>query len=42
VNGKAVNNLSDFFAALNDKSNKELWFEVIRGDAKMETMRYKR
>jgi Do/DeqQ family serine protease len=42
VNGENAKNLSDFFRLLNDRSKKELWFEVQRGDTTLETMRYKR
>lgn len=42
VNGGPVSGLADYYRALGDASKKELWFEVLRGDAKLETMRYKR
>ncbi len=42
VNGESVKTLPDFYRLLNDKSKKDLWFEVQRGDISLETMRYKR
>jgi len=42
VNGESAKTLPDFFRLLNDKSKKDLWFEVQRGDTTLETMRYKR
>ncbi|MDL2230057.1 Do family serine endopeptidase, partial [Treponema sp. OttesenSCG-928-L16] len=42
INGEAVSNLADFYRVLREKAGKELWFEVSRGGAALETMRYKR
>jgi S1-C subfamily serine protease len=42
VNGKTVNNLLGFYRALNDTNSKDLYFEVQRGDQKLETMKFKK
>ncbi len=42
VNGVPVTTLTDFFRTINEKAQKEIWFEVARGDTKLETMRFKR
>jgi Do/DeqQ family serine protease len=42
LNGEAVNSLADFYRVLREKASKELWFDVQRGDTKLETMKYKR
>ncbi|WP_304221605.1 Do family serine endopeptidase [Gracilinema caldarium] len=42
INGESARTLPDFYRLLNDKSKKDLWFEVQRGDTSLETMRYKR
>lgn len=42
VNGEGAETLSDFYRLLNDKTKKDLWFEINRGDTTLETMRYKR
>ena len=42
VNGQSVEDLASFYRLLNEKNGSELWFEVLRGDTKIETMRYKR
>ncbi|MCX7949451.1 MAG: Do family serine endopeptidase [Treponemataceae bacterium] len=42
VNGESVKTLFDFYRILNDRTKKDLYFEVIRGDTRLETMRYKR
>ena len=42
VNGTPVGSMSDFFKVINEKGGGELWFEVLRGGNKLETMRYKR
>lgn len=42
VNGEKVESVSDFYRVLNEKAKEELWFEIIRGDSTLETMRYKR
>jgi len=42
VNGAAIGDLSDFFRVLNEKAGGDLWFEILRGGAKLETMHYKR
>ncbi|MDR1374575.1 MAG: PDZ domain-containing protein, partial [Treponema sp.] len=42
VNGERVRDLASFYRALREKAAAELWFEVARGDASLETMKYKR
>ncbi|WP_010259675.1 Do family serine endopeptidase [Treponema primitia] len=42
VNGEKVSNLAAFYRTLREKAGKELWFEVIRGDNTLETLKYKR
>jgi serine protease Do len=42
VNGKAVADLGEFYAALSDKTQKETWFDVLRDGQEISTMRYKR
>jgi Do/DeqQ family serine protease len=42
VNGEKVNDLAAFYRVLREKTSKELWFEVIRGDNTLETLKYKR
>lgn len=42
VNGETTKTLKDFYRVLNDKSKRDLWFEINRGDTTLETMRYKR
>jgi Do/DeqQ family serine protease len=42
VNGEAVRDLAAFYKVLREKAKSELWFEVIRGDSTLETMKFKR
>jgi serine protease Do len=42
VNGVKVKDLPSYYKALREKTQKELWFEVQRGDATLETPKYKR
>ncbi|MDR1430285.1 MAG: Do family serine endopeptidase [Spirochaetaceae bacterium] len=42
LNGEAVNNLDDFYRCLREKTRTELWFEVVREDSTVETMRFRR
>ncbi len=42
LNGKPVASLSGFYTALNETGGSELWFQIQRGEATLETMRYKR
>ncbi|QQO11365.1 Do family serine endopeptidase [Breznakiella homolactica] len=42
VNGEAAPDLASFYKLLREKADKEVWFEVIRGDSTLETMKYKR
>jgi C-terminal processing protease CtpA/Prc len=42
INGEKVNDLAAFYRVLREKTGRELWFEVIRGDNTLETLKYKR
>jgi Do/DeqQ family serine protease len=42
VNDTPVRNLADFYKALREKTDKELWFGFIRGDATLESLKVKR
>ena len=42
VNGERVNDLAAFYRVLREKTSRELWFEVIRGDNTLETLKFKR
>ncbi|MDR0388309.1 MAG: Do family serine endopeptidase [Treponema sp.] len=42
INGEPVRDLAGFYRILRQKAEKELWFEVIRGSATLETLKYKR
>jgi Do/DeqQ family serine protease len=42
VNGEAAADLSAFYKLLREKTDKELWFEFIRGDSPLETLKFKR
>lgn len=42
INGTAITDLASFYKVLREKTAKELWFEVKRGDATLETVKFKR
>jgi len=42
VNGEKTENMAAFFKALREKTGSELWFGMQRGDATVESLRYKR
>ena len=42
VNGEKVNDLAAFYRVLREKTSRELWFEVIRGENTLETLKFKR
>lgn len=42
VNGVAIETIKDFYLRLQDKSSKEIWYEILREGASLSTMRYKR
>jgi S1-C subfamily serine protease len=42
INGEAVKDVAAFYRILREKTSKELWFEVQRGETKLETLKYKR
>jgi Do/DeqQ family serine protease len=42
VNGESVQDLASFYKILRERATKELWFEVVRGDSTLETMKFKR
>ncbi|MBR6215515.1 MAG: PDZ domain-containing protein, partial [Spirochaetaceae bacterium] len=41
VNGKDVKNVTEFFEAVSNTSNKEIWFDVLRDGHKISTVKYK-
>ncbi|MDR2101983.1 MAG: Do family serine endopeptidase [Treponema sp.] len=42
INGETVRDLASFFRLLREKADKELWFNFIRGDTTLETLKFKR
>jgi Do/DeqQ family serine protease len=42
INGEKVRDLASFYRTLREKGSAELWFDLVRGDASLETMKYKR
>jgi len=42
VNGETVNDLSSFYKVLREKTANELWFGIIRGEATLESVRFKK
>jgi S1-C subfamily serine protease len=42
INGEPVKDIASFYKILREKAGKELWFEVVRGTATLETLKYKR
>jgi S1-C subfamily serine protease len=42
INGEPVRDLASFYRLLREKTGKELWFEVARGSATLETLKFKR
>jgi Do/DeqQ family serine protease len=42
INGEPVQDLAGFYRILAEKTGKELWFDVTRGSAALETLKYKR
>ena len=42
VNGENVNDIAAFFKVLREKTDNELWFGIIRGEASLESLRFKR
>jgi S1-C subfamily serine protease len=42
LNGEAVRDLASFYRLLRENAGRELWFEVVRGGATLETLRFKR
>ncbi|MDR3129918.1 MAG: Do family serine endopeptidase [Treponema sp.] len=42
LNGTPIQDLAGFYRALREKAGKELWFELSRGSAALETLKYKR
>ncbi|MDR2602049.1 MAG: Do family serine endopeptidase [Spirochaetaceae bacterium] len=41
VNGESVKDMAGFYRLLREKAEKELWFDLQRGDSKLETPRFK-
>jgi Do/DeqQ family serine protease len=42
VNGEKTSDMAAFFKALREKTGSELWFGIQRGDASLESLRFKR
>jgi Do/DeqQ family serine protease len=42
INGEKVTDITSFYKLLREKAGKELWFEVGRGSATLETLKFKR
>ncbi|MDR0562057.1 MAG: Do family serine endopeptidase [Spirochaetaceae bacterium] len=42
INGEPVKDTASFYKVLREKTDKELWFNIIRGDAALETLKFKR
>jgi Do/DeqQ family serine protease len=42
INGETVADVASFYRLLREKADKELWFEIARGDATLESLRFKR
>jgi Do/DeqQ family serine protease len=42
INGEPVRDLAGFFRLLREKAGRELWFEVVRGESTLETLKFKR
>jgi len=42
INGHAVNDIAAFYRTLRERATEELWFGMIRGDATVESLRFKR
>ncbi len=42
INGTPIRDLAGFYRVLREETSRELWFEVKRGEASLETMKFKR
>jgi S1-C subfamily serine protease len=42
INGETVRDLAAYYRLLREKTDKELWFNFIRGDTTLETLKFKR
>jgi Do/DeqQ family serine protease len=42
VNGEEVKDIASFYKALREKTDRELWFSLIRGESTLETPRFKK
>ena len=42
VNGEDITDLASYFKLLREKTDKELWFGVIRGESTLETLKFKK
>jgi Do/DeqQ family serine protease len=42
INGEVVNELASFYKILREKTDKELWFNFVRGDSMLETLKFKK
>ncbi|MDR0567701.1 MAG: Do family serine endopeptidase [Spirochaetaceae bacterium] len=42
INGEPIKDIAGFYKLLREKTDKELWFNVVRGTANLETLKFKR
>jgi Do/DeqQ family serine protease len=42
INGESLKDLASFYRLLREKAGKELWFNFVRGDSSLETLKFKR
>ncbi|MDR2211546.1 MAG: Do family serine endopeptidase [Spirochaetaceae bacterium] len=42
INGERVRDIASFYRILREKANREIWFDLQRGDSTLETPKYKR
>jgi S1-C subfamily serine protease len=42
VNGERIRDLASFYRVVREKADREIWFDVHRGDSDLETPKYKR
>ncbi|MDR2535422.1 MAG: Do family serine endopeptidase [Treponema sp.] len=42
INGETIKDLASFYRILREKTDRELWFNIIRGDSTLETLKFKK
>ncbi|MDR0525968.1 MAG: Do family serine endopeptidase [Spirochaetaceae bacterium] len=42
INGESIKDIAGFYKLLREKTDKELWFNIVRGTAALETLKFKR